>query len=369
MEQTQEMIFCDKKEIILTEEQVRNINIIEAWAKDKNPDSKQTLSMAGPAGTGKTVTIAAIEDRLSDIHVGIVAFTGKAVSVLRRKGIFTAATLHSTMYSYNEFTGEFVRRNSIPHQMYVVDEGSMIDVELNRDLLSFGKKVLYVGDPYQLEPIGDNPNLMRNADLQLTTIHRQALQSPIIVFSIILRDGQEFDYGSIGEEISIVPDRDFWDYVPTVDQVICGYNSTRHLVNKRVRSIKEFNDILNIGDRVICLKNNMQIGVFNGLMGTVESIKEISGRYIYATVVDELGVRHTDLKMNREQFGSNNREFKSNDKKVTFWDYGYCITCHKAQGSEWDSVLVKQEFHENWDPKRWAYTAATRASKRLVYAC
>ena len=48
-------------------------------------------------------------------------------------------------------------------------------------------------------------------------------------------------------------------------------------------------------------------------------------------------------------------------------DYGYCLTAHKAQGAEWDDVLVLEEICSSWDPRRWRSTAATRARQRLVY--
>lgn len=68
----------------------------------------------------------------------------------------------------------------------------------------------------------------------------------------------------------------------------------------------------------------------------------------------------------REQFGQQPiKEFRS--QKVALMDYGYCLTAHKAQGSEWNEVLVLEEIGRTWDPRRWRYTVATRAKERLVY--
>jgi ATP-dependent exoDNAse (exonuclease V) alpha subunit len=68
----------------------------------------------------------------------------------------------------------------------------------------------------------------------------------------------------------------------------------------------------------------------------------------------------------KEQFGHDLiKDFRSKD--LLLFDYAYCITAHKAQGSEWDSVVVLEQISNRWDAKRWRYTAATRAKERLVY--
>jgi hypothetical protein len=61
----------------------------------------------------------------------------------------------------------------------------------------------------------------------------------------------------------------------------------------------------------------------------------------------------------------NFKRFPKGMRPLTF-DYGYCITCHKAQGSEYDKVLVLEEFLRGSDHDRWLYTAATRAKEKLV---
>jgi ATP-dependent exoDNAse (exonuclease V) alpha subunit len=55
------------------------------------------------------------------------------------------------------------------------------------------------------------------------------------------------------------------------------------------------------------------------------------------------------------------------DQKVALMDYGYCLTAHKAQGSEWEEVLVLEEIARGWDACRWRYTTTTRAKERLTY--
>ena len=64
----------------------------------------------------------------------------------------------------------------------------------------------------------------------------------------------------------------------------------------------------------------------------------------------------------------NNKNFKFFPKahRPQVYDYGYCITCHKAQGSEYDKVLVIEEFLKGNEHARWLYTAATRAKEKLV---
>jgi len=174
------------------------------------------------------------------------------------------------------------------------------------------------------------------------------------------------DYSA--DELSIGSEADFWKAVGTTDQVICGYNKTRHEVNRLVREQRGFVGVMPVvGDRVICLQNNRTFGVFNGLMGTITKIRDMSNFTVFADVVDDLGRTLSAVPMDRRQYGADVIAYESRRSGITYWDYGYCVTAHKAQGSQWDSVLVKEEMHPNWEASRWRYTAATRAAKTLRY--
>lgn len=344
------------------------------WALDADAEP-QTKILAGPAGTGKTHLIAAIVDSLKDkLDVAVSSVTGKAVAVLRNKGIKSAQTLHSLLYNPVEVNGQLEFRPvvSIPYDLVIVDESSMISSDLLRDLLYHKVKVLFVGDPAQLEPIGDNPNLMEEPDIVLTEIHRQAKGSPIIQFATILRGGgylhNGFKYGTMGD-LKILPHNYLDEHLFSVDQVICGFNKTRHSLNARIREYHKRTGQLAVGERLICLKNNRTKGVYNGMMLTVDSFREsaFSKSTWIVTGTDELGTVFNDLPVSKKAFGADLSFDAFKDKEVTYWDYGYCITAHKAQGSQWKSVLVLEELAQGWNPPRWRYTACTRAQEKLVY--
>lgn len=356
-------------DIQLTSEQTAARDAAVTFYTDDS--ASNTLSIGGYAGTGKTVLIKAILDSLNKIEsrplVGISAFTGKAVSVLRRKGINSATTLHSMLYTYDHNIKTFILKSTIPYDLIIIDEASMVNSDLNDDLLSFGKPVIYVGDMGQLEPIGKNPNVMANPDITLTEIHRQAKSSPIIRFSQILREGKPFKYGKLGE-VEIIQESNIDKYIYDVEQIICGFNLTRHEINAKMREYLGYTDILNVGDKLICLQNNRTKGVYNGTIGKVKAINDLGTFVIDVDIEDDTGTLYERIKIDRTQLGTNKKEdLKRLKSDITQWDYGYAITCHKAQGSEWESVLVLEQIAETWNYNRWAYTAATRASTKLVY--
>lgn len=360
----------------LTEDQTNAIEAVLEWLED---GSTQEMALGGYAGTGKTTVIKQLltihADRIRAAvgpEVATVAFTGKAASVMQAKGL-PGQTLHSLMYRVLKVVGgqpEFGLVEDIDCGLVVVDEASMISRILYNDLLVFGVPIFWVGDMGQLEPIGDNPNLMAKPDVTLETIHRQAAQSDIIRLSIGIRQGYApSQFYPTTDEVVIGDRGAFNSSVLGADQVLCGYNRTRHTTNRRIRSALGYTGILNPGERVICLRNNKDVGVFNGMICTVKDVTSSNETRVVVTVEDEAGNVFEDVHMLRKQFGQAGcgNELMKFGKKMTLWDYGYCITVHKAQGSGWDRVLVMEELHPKWDANRWRYTAVTRAAKQLVY--
>jgi exodeoxyribonuclease-5 len=134
-------------------------------------------------------------------------------------------------------------------------------------------------------------------------------------------------------------------------------------------------DLLHPGDKVICCQNNYDHGVFNGQMFYVQNIRKEANDIIWCDLVDDLGTPYRNIPMFKDCFGGKRdiddelrRELRDID--TCLFDYGYVITCHKSQGSEWKKVVV---IEEPWaqkffkDMNRWRYTAITRAAERLVY--
>lgn len=254
-------------------------------------------------------------------------------------------------------------------EIIIVDEASMVSSVLYNDLMSFNLPILFVGDHGQLEPIGDNPNLMADPEIRLEKIHRQAENNPILRLAAALREEREVPrrWASTDGALTLDTREAFWNAVHNLDdyQFICGYNKTRHDVNKIVRSKRGFTEVLHEGDVVICLKNNYDFMVFNGMQATVRKIRKRRGKTIDMQIETEDG-EMIEITCLKEQFG---REvFKEHmDREVALFDYGYGITCHKSQGSEFDRVAVLEEVASMWERKRWTYTAATRARDVLLY--
>ncbi len=279
-----------------------------------------------------------------------------------------AQTIHSLIYNpvLKEQAIEFIRKDKMSAPVVLVDESSMVDDVIYRDFLSFPARYLFIGDHGQLEPIGKNPGLMLHPDVVLETPMRQALDSEILPFALKLRQGLTRKAGVYGDSLEIRVEASFpsiYEWKP--DQVIVGFNSIKDNYNKWVRKKMGYINSVVPGERVVCLKTHHISQVFNGQQGVVQRILNVDMQAIYAELKLDDG-RIIETPMKRGQFGQK-VEFVKEEEWWTRWDYAYAITCHKAQGSEWDRVAVFENLHPDWDRRRWAYTAATRAKKSLLY--
>lgn len=355
----------------LSSDQVWAFEALKEWKASGHPE----FTLAGLAGTGKTTLIREAihgENKLfDDVHV--MALAGKAASVLRSKGVF-ATTIHSHIYNPPDkhSQGCWVKKpgQEVPGKVFIVDEASMVSTDLYRDLLSFGRPILWVGDHGQLEPIGENPRLMETASIKLERIHRQAEDSPIIAFAHALRSARPFKE-RVSDALTLCQTAkgSLVEHVleEKPDQVIVGFNKTRHAVNAAIRGGLGYKGSPQAGDRVICIKNHRNQGVFNGMQATIISLKKESENYVWCDI-DVEGQIMDNVKMAKRSFGVDlPSDVKIKDADTTLWDYAYAITCHKSQGSEWKHVLVYEQLVDSWDPRRWSYTAATRAAQKLTY--
>lgn len=374
--------------ITLTTEQQHAIETIVAWMEipaDESPEYK----LGGYAGTGKTTVLKTLIAELRKKYCIVpCSFTGKAVDVLCRKGV-PACTMHSLFYHVEPLGKgrvQFVKKSSLKDEpdLLIVDEASMVSTELYNDARSFGLKYLFVGDPGQLEPVGENPNLMKEPDFVLTQIHRQAAQSPIITLAHQVRQGARIGPGIQSEQLVTRTKGSF--NLAEVQQIICARNNTRKNVNQKARILLEHvtKGPLVVGEKIIVLRNNRDFGVFNGMIMFVKEILQTNNEkgYWLINAEDEIGRKFEELPIWHAPFVDPTFTGKdpiiprvplngnSSDKvRLVYCDYAYCITCHKSQGSEWDHVLVLDEWMppEVWDMKRWRYTAITRAAKKLTY--
>ncbi len=354
----------------LSVDQEHAVEAILAWLD--RADAPRFV-FGGLAGTGKTTIVSYIVETLeSSGHVVFVAApTGKAAHVLRQKGV-DATTLHSLIYEsrYTAKGWKHTLRESLPDcDLLIIDEASMLSRQLVRDAESFGVPVLYVGDHGQLEPVGDDPEIMRSCDVKLETIHRQAEGSSIIRFAHAMRSGLP-GRPYAGNEVELAP-AFVRRHLREADVVICGFRRTRVQLNAAIRNVRGFAgpDPL-VGETVICLANaKIDKGpsegeqIFNGLCGRVLRVDR-QRRTMVVLADDE---RELTVRYYATQFGAE----ATADPRVagtdTLWDWGYAITCHKSQGAQWSTVAVLDETHPDWSLSRWRYTAATRASERLVW--
>jgi ATP-dependent exoDNAse (exonuclease V) alpha subunit len=349
------------------------LKAVSFWLKRGKP---QVFRLFGYAGSGKTTLARAIADELDgDVLFG--AFTGKAALVMRSKGCRDARTIHSMIYRTRETDTEepsFVLNEDGPAskaELIIVDECSMVDEELGRDLLSFGKPVLVLGDPAQLPPIkGGGFFTEAEPDAMLTDVHRQAADNPIIRLSMLIRDGGRLTPGRYGESRIISRDLIDAEQVKAADQVLVGLNRTRRAYNRRIRELLErAGGMPEPGDKLVCLKNDRKKGLLNGSLWNVQTAGTVRRKKIRMTVVPEEDSTHKPLRIGVLP------EFFTSEEEIPYalrrdsdeFDYGYALTVHKAQGSQWDNVVLFDESGAFRDHRaRWLYTAVTRAAETLT---
>jgi exodeoxyribonuclease-5 len=333
-------------------------------------------TLGGYGGTGKTTVIRALRERLPGFAV--CAFTGKAANVLRGKGLDDASTIHSLIYKPHEATYRdkegrlhtrvmFELRDNVDCRGFIVDEASMVSRGIYEDLRSFDRPLILVGDHGQLPPVShDAFNPMLNPDLTLETVHRNA--GEIAHFADFIRRGNPAvewkrhpKHTGRAVRFTTLREMEEPDWLDDEFQVICAFNKTRVEVNKAARRALGRTGSRPVpDDRVMCLQNDHDQGLFNGMQGVV--VSEDKGDMIFEACGRQYKVEYVP-----EQFHNEQRpEGRDPSGRVPF-DFAYCVTCHKAQGDEWDHVVVIEQKCKHWEHARWAYTAASRARKRLTW--
>jgi len=364
---------------VFTPHQDAALNAVAGWLKAKpgRSGTPQVFRLFGYAGTGKTTLARHLAESVAG-KVLFAAFTGKAALVMRSKGCERASTIHSLIYKTRE-SGEEVPSFDLwddapasKAALIVIDECSMVDAELGRDLMSFGVPLLVLGDPAQLPPIqGGGFFTEAEPDAMLTEVHRQAQDNPIVRLSMDIRAGRHLEPGVYGET-RIVARQDLdGQHVIDADQVLVGRNATRRAYNMRMRERRGFEGVLPAaGDKLVCLRNNKRKGLFNGALWSVKE-KPSSRRDILKMRLqpdDGFAGKGIKVSVRSECFtgGIETIEWPLRKRHDEF-DYGYVLTVHKAQGSQWDDVVLFDEsaaFGES--RQRWLYTGVTRAAKRLT---
>lgn len=383
--------------IRLSAMQSEAVDSIVSWYK-KPVRENQLFYLAGYAGSGKTTLVSFVLDALgiSDSEVCFATYTGKAAMVLSQKTDKDVSTIHSLCYELvdenldeksNRVNMVWKLRSQSPlrnAKLLVLDEVSMVNKDMMKDLLHFKCKVLVLGDPFQLPPVDGDAYFHEEyePDFFLTEIHRQALENPIIWLSQQVRNRKNIAFGKYGDSVVKMHSADAATELWTeADQVIVGTNKTRRHINGWFREVMGFESKNSrfpvIGDRLICLRNRWDDGLVNGMIMTAASdakvAKDRESFVLSFTVQDgNETVKFTDMNCSSAEVLGGiklNMPFQQ-QKKLVSVDYGYAITCHKAQGSQYNDVLFLDEGFGRWTQDntyyRHLYTAITRAAENLI---
>lgn len=373
-----------------TSDQREAVDRIVEWYKNS---SKQEFRLAGYAGTGKSSLISLLPSLLHKavnkyVPIKYGAYTGKAAKVLNNKNI-PATTIHSMIYDanvrLNEETGllehHYTLKQNIGAELIIIDEASMVSHEIYKDLKSFKKKILFVGDSGQLPPIDSELNLMdeKEIDFTLQKIHRQAEGSNIIRLSVAIRHGDNIvDHQTDSTAKMRFNQFDQQNYL-NFDQLITGKNVDRVAYNRLIRKMRGFEDdnCPQPGDKMIFLRNNKNCGVLNGQQIVITGVKNVkNGYFIHYVDLDntkggeacnEIWYKCINNPEPTSRIKFEKGEYSPN---LLQCDFAYCVSCHKYQGSQANSILLLDDKFGSWDAdlrRRWLYTAVTRAQEKLVW--
>lgn len=381
--------------------------------------------LTGYAGTGKTTVLRVLADVYG--HPLVLTPTGKAAVRVTEATALEARTIHRFMYKANEDpeTGELgwnrkdlteVAEHIPENRLVVVDEASMVSDSVWRDIWALAEKlllrVLLVGDPFQIPPVKPDDKYFSALALKtphranLTEVVRQALDNPILWASMKIREGEE----ETMEAFAALPGVDRGELVARFLQMapsralIAWRNTTRQALNQEVRRTLGLSDRdLVVGEPLLVMLNNYDLDRFNGevvdfagwvnppgdQMAVRNAAKNLSSMASYG-LAKVAGVNFSVLVSPEDVFcqtGGMPPKTMSTYSKVyarqrmgygkltpSFLaaNFGYCLTAHKAQGSEWDEVAVVVEPGMKWlnpEGRRWLYTALTRAKKKAYLCC
>ena len=389
--------------MILTNEQEQALKTI--IAKYKNHEKYVTV--CGYAGVGKSTLVKFAIEALdvAEDKVAYACFCGKAAEVLRKKGNKNAMTLHKLLYdSIPRKGGGFFRKPKIKleYDIVVVDEISLAPKSMLDMLLKHKVFCIFIGDNFQLPQIDKNEahNFLDNSDIFLSTVMRQAAESEIIQLTMKIRQGEDINYFQ-GQEVQVLPHTQLnTGMLLWADQILTATNIKRHSINQEMRKLLGYNSLLCNNEKIVVKRNYWDDcnedgdALVNGTVGTITNVYDSFIKLplnikiqnhtiptICGDITPEFGASFKNINLDknflikeepcvdwRVSYQVGKMKNKIGDilpKQIT---YGYALTCHAAQGSEWDKVLVLEENFpfDKTEHARWLYTACTRASEKLV---
>ena len=390
--------------MILTRKQSEGLLI----AIDRYKAKKKYTVISGYAGSGKSTLVRFIIEALDvdEDDVCYCAFTGKAAEVLRKKGNKNACTLHRLLYeSIPKPEGGFFRKPKpvLDYKVIVVDEVSMAPKSLIDLLFKHNIYAICLGDPGQLPPIDkdEDNHLLDHPHIFLDEIMRQAQESEIIQLTMKIRNNEPINYYD-GKEVKIIPYSQLnTGILQWGDQILTATNATRQAINTQMRQLLNYPNHPVDGDKMICLRNywedfsddgdpliNGTIGILKNSFQTWREIPRVAKSNIkkFDILMGDLSIPDTSdiynlVDMDYKMILTGNKccdwklsyrlgklRFRYGDIVPKEFTYAYAVTVHKAQGSEWNNIVVLEENFpfDKIEHTRWLYTACTRASEKLV---
>ena len=375
---------------------------------ERYKNNEKYVTICGYAGVGKSTLVKfAIEALDVDkSRVAYASYCGKAAEVLRQKGNSNSMTLHRLLYdSFPKPGGGFIRKEkkSLNYDIVVVDEISLAPKSMLEKLLKHKVFCIFIGDNFQLPQINKDEahDYLEHPHIFLDQIMRQAAESEIIQLTLKIREGKPIEYVN-GKEVIIAPREELvTGHLTWADQIICATNVSRVSLNEQMRKIYGFSGLPQTGEKMICLRNYWEdysndgnSNLVNGMTGIIKNpfetyrmapnfikMRNHKMDVIKTEFTADDGSYYSDIEMDkamietgepcvdwRESYQLGKLINKIGDIVPRQFTYGYAITCHKAQGSEWDKVLVIEESFpfDKQEHARWLYTACTRASEKLV---
>lgn len=373
-------------------------SLVEWW--DPDAPFLDDFILQGYAGTGKTTLfLTALQELdLMDKAV-IVTPTNKAARVVTYNTGIPAQTIHSLLYrpkndevnrlqkllaeaieeeqddeivdienrleALKDEQVQFVRKESaedVP-PLVSVDEGSMLGEFEGNDLRQFSVALSLSGDPFQLAPVRQEPYWAgKNPDAHLTKIERTRGEGSginLCAESVRLgngpRDGEGMTIHGRGQLL--------YDAYAAADVVLVGTNNLRRKINSGVRQHLGFNDAIpRIGEKLVALNNLDGYGISNGETFTVTEVKNERSRKLYLALEDAYGNKIPHIPTWMPLYGNDEATHMvpAGVAKMTF---GYAMTVHKSQGSQWENVIVCNDWRGSMH-ERWLYTGITRARSR-----
>ena len=470
--------------ITLNSDQQNAVEKIETFLQNED----KVFLLKGYAGSGKTTLLKGIVEYLESMGKAfqLMAPTGRAAKVIRQKTGKDASTIHKGIYSFSDVeelkdkdgkeTGKQVffytvnTNENVSGSVLIIDEASMIsDIESVRETVVFGSghllsdllayarilepgnntKVIFIGDPAQLPPVGMNssPALSEDylkekleLDIQTTELKmvvRQRADNGILNAATLLRTSMQagyfndFDLRQNGKDIFNPVYSDFLREYKAAgsNKIVITYsNKAAQFLNTLIRKDRFGEDLpVQESDILIAGANNYAGGVLNGEFAVVAKVspnperrqiairnkgqvelvwravelvfpddtnKTVSGyileNFLYGdNQTDDLVQQalQVDFRSRYPELKPRTTEFLTQMKQDKYCNplkmkYGYAVTCHKAQGGEWEKAFVFWDYGVSGDVNffeeaqksngrthdgfyRWAYTAITRASEKL----